>query len=221
MPGGGEHTDRVSGVTKTRVTTQKKSFVASERNEQQRRAFRREVAELNVEDFVFVDEMGLNLNLAREYGRAAPGERVVAPKPSTRGENLSVIGALGADALRAVMSVPGAVDGDAFLSFIKHVLAPRLHPGNIVFMDNVPTHKMPTIADAIAGVGARVHFLPPYSPDFSPIEHCWGKLKTFLRRVAARTQQALDAALSDALATITHDNIKGWFTHCGYVDALN
>jgi transposase len=211
----------VSRAAETGVVAKKKSFVASERNEQQRHAFRREVAELNVGDFVFVDEMGINIDLARGYGRAAPGERVVDTKPSTRGENLSVIGALGADAMRAAMSVPGAVDGDAYLVFTKQVLAPCLHPGNIVFMDNVPTHKMPTIAEAIAAVGARVQFLPPYSPDLSPIENCWAKVKTFLRSIAARTQNALDAALSNALATITRADIKGWFAHCGYVDALN
>jgi transposase len=211
----------VSGAAEAGGAAKKKSFVASERDEQQRQAFRQEVAKWNVSDFVFVDEMGIALDLAREYGRAAPGERVVDTKPSTRGANLSVLGALGAEALQATMSVPGAVDGDASLVFIKHVLAPCLHPGNIVLMDNVPTHKMPTVAEAIAAVGARVHFLPPYSPDFSPIEKCWSKVKTFLRRVAARTQQALDAALSHALATITHDDIKGWFAHCGYVDALN
>jgi transposase len=176
---------------------------------------------LNVGDFVFVDEMGLSLDLAREYGRAAPGERVVDTKPSTRGENLSVIGALGTDKVRAAMSVPGAVDGEACLVFTTEVLGPCLQPGNIVFMDNVPTHKMPAIAEAITAVGARVKFLPPYSPDFSPIEHCWSKLKIYLRRVAARTQQALDAALSQALAAITREDIKGWFAHCGYADALN
>jgi transposase len=211
----------VSRAAESGVAAKKKSFVASERNAQQRRAFRRAVAELNVDDFVFVDEMGINLDLVRAYGRAAPGERVVATKPSTRGNNLSVIGALGADELRAAMSVPGAVDGDACLIFTKQVLAPRLHPGNIVLMDNVPTHKMPAIAEAIATVGARVKFLPPYSPDFSPIENCWSKVKTFLRSVAARTRKDLDAALSKALATITRDDIEGWFTHCGYGDALN
>lgn len=172
-------------------------------------------------DFVFVDEMGINIDLARAYGRAAPGERVVDTKPSIRGQNLSVIGALGAEAVRAAMSVPGAVDGDACLVFTKDVLAPCLHPGNIVFMDNVPTHKMPAIAAAITAVGARVKFLPPYSPDLSPIENCWSKVKTFLRRGAARTRKDLDAALSQALATITPDDIAGWFAHCGYVDALN
>jgi transposase len=211
----------VSGAAEIGVAAQKKSFVASERNAQQRRVFRREVAELNVSDFVFVDEMGINIDLARAYGRAAPGERVVDTKPSIRGQNLSVIGALGAEAVRAAMSVPGAVDGDACLVFTKDVLAPCLHPGNIVFMDNVPTHKMPAIAAAITAVGARVKFLPPYSPDLSPIENCWSKVKTFLRRGAARTRKDLDAALSQALATITPDDIAGWFAHCGYVDALN
>ena len=84
-----------------------------------------------------------------------------------------------------------------------------------------PTLKMPAIADAITAVGARVKFLPPYSPDLSPIENCWSKVKTFLRRVAARTRQDLDAALSQALATITRDDIGGWFAHCGSVAALN
>jgi transposase len=176
---------------------------------------------LNVGDLVFVDEMGINIDLAREYGRAAPGERVVDTKPSARGDNLSVIGALGFDELRAAMSVPGAVDGDACLVFIKDVLAPRLQPGNIVVLDNVPTHKMAAIAEAILAVDAQVKFLPPYSPDFSPSENCWSKVKTFLRRVAARTQKDLDAALSQALAMITSDDIKGWFAHCGYGHALN
>jgi transposase len=210
----------VSGTAAPGVAAKKKSFIASERNEQQRGAFRQEVAELKVDDFVFVDEMGITIDLARTYGRAAPGARVVDTKPSTRGANLSVIGALGADAVRAAMSLPGAIEGDACLVFTQQVLVPCLHPGNIVFMDNVPTHKMVAIADAITAVGARVKFLPPYSPDFSPIEHCWSKIKTFLRGVAARTQPALDAALSKALATITRDDIEGWFTHCGYMAAL-
>lgn len=93
---------------------------------------------MKVDDFVFVNEMGITIDLARIYGRAAPGVRVVDTKPSTRGANLSVIGALGADGVRAAMSLPGAIDGDACLVFIQQVLVPCLHPGNIVFMDNVP-----------------------------------------------------------------------------------
>ena len=142
-------------------------------------------------------------------------------KPSTRGKHLSVLGALGADTRRAALSVPGAVDGDASLVFPKLVRAPCVHPGKIVLMDKVPTHKLPPSAEALAAVGARVQFLPPDSPALSPIEKCCSKVKTFLRSVAARTQKALAAALSNALATITCHDIKGWFAHCGYVDALN
>jgi transposase len=211
----------VSGAAETGSATKKKSFVASGRKARKRRAFWREVTELNVGDFVCVEEMGSTLGLARAYGRAAPGQRVGEPTPSTRGDKVSVIGALGTDELRAAMSVPGAVDGDVCLLFTKQVLAPRLPPGNIVFMDNVPTHKRPAIAEALAAVGARVKFLPPYAPDFSPIENCWSKVKSFLRRIAARTRHDLEAALSQALATITHEDIAGWFAHCGYVDALN
>lgn len=170
-------------------------------------------------DFVFIDEMGINIDMARDHGRAAPGERVIDTKPSKRGENLSVIGALGYDGMRATMSLPGAVDGEAYLVFTKEVLAPSLNHGEIVFMDNVPTHKMPVIERTINDVGAAVIFLPPYSPDFSPIENCWSKVKTFLRRIAARTRDELEIALSKALATITIDDIVGWFIHCGYVDA--
>lgn len=142
-------------------------------------------------------------------------------KPSARGDNLSVLGALGCDELRAAMSVPGAVEGDACLVFLKDVRAPRVRPGNIVFLDKVPTHQRAAIAAALTAVDAQVNFLPPYAPDFSPSEHCGSKVKTFLRRVAARTQQDLDAALSQALAMITGDDIKGWFAHCGYGNALN
>ena len=119
------------------------------------------------------------------------------------------------------MSVPGAVEGAAWRVFTQEGLAPRLHPGNIVFRDNVPTHKRPAIAQALTAVGARVKFLPSYAPDLSPIENCWSKGKTFLRSVEARTRKDLDAALSKALATMTRDDIEGWFAHCGYVDALN
>jgi len=169
---------------------------------------------------VLVDEMGITIDGARPYGRAAPGARVVATTPSTRGANLSVSGALGAAGGRAARRLPGAIAGDACLVFSQQVLIPGLPPGNIVFMDHVPTQKMAALTDAITAVGARVKFLPPYSPDFSPIEHCWSKIKTYLRGVAARPQPALDTALSKALATITRDDIEGWFTHCGYMAAL-
>lgn len=107
--------------------------------------------------------MGSHLALARLYGRAEPGQRVVDAVPSTRGENLSTIGALALDGLRAVMSIPGAVNGEVYQVFVEQVLVPKLHIGDIVFMDNVPTHKMAAVEIAIVQAGARVEFLPPYS----------------------------------------------------------
>lgn len=221
LPGGGERPDRVSGAAETGGAAKKKSCVASARTEPQRQTLRREVAEVHGGALVFVEAMGITSDLAREYGRAAPGERVVATKPSARGDNLSVSGALGFEELRAAMRVPGAVEGDACLVFSTDGLAPRLRPGNSVFLDHVPTHQMAALEEALTAGDAKVKFLPPDSPDFSPIENCWSKVKTFLRRVAARTQQDLDAALSQALAMISGDDIKGWFAHCGYGDALN
>jgi transposase len=169
-----------------------------------------------VNQFVFVDEMGSNISLARRYGRAEPGQRVQDSVPAARGENLSTIGAVALDGVRAVMSVPGAVDGEVYLTFVQQVLAPRLRAGEIVFMDNLSTHKMAAIEAAITAVGARVEFLPAYSPDLSPIENLWSKVKAILRAIGARTMRALMAALKKALGAVTLDDILGWFKHCGY-----
>lgn len=174
------------------------------------------MAAWEVKQFVFVDEMGSNISLARLYGRAEPGQRVEDKVPAARGENLSTIAALAVDGVRGAMSIPGAVDGEVYLSFVQQVLAPGLRAGDIVFMDNVPTHKMAAVQEAITALGARVEFLPPYSPDLSPIENFWSKIKAILRAIGARTMRELMAALKKAFAAITLDNILGWFTHCGY-----
>lgn len=171
--------------------------------------------------FVFVDEMGSNISLARLYGRAEPGERVVDKVPAARGENLSTIGALALDGVRAALSIPGAVDGEVYVAFVQQMLVPRLRAGEIVFMDNVPTHKMGAVEEAIRAVGARVEFLPPYSPDLSPIENAFSKIKAILRAIGARTVRALMAALKKAFAAITLEDILGWFMHCGYHVAPN
>lgn len=203
-------------LQKLKLPRKKKSLVASERNQRKRRAFRRKVADWDVPRFIFVDEMGSNLSLTRLYGRAEPGVRVVDAVPSKRGENCSTIGALALDGIRAAMSVPGAIDGDALALFVRQALVPQLQPGEIVFMDNVPTHKMDEVAKAIESVGARVEFLPEYSPDFSPIEPFWSKVKTIVRSIGPRTAIKLFAALEQAFAAVTLEDILGWFTHCGY-----
>ena len=171
--------------------------------------------------FVFIDEMGSNLALSRLYGRAEPGVRVVDHLPSQRGENVSTIGALALDGVRAAMSLPGAIDGEAFLFFVRFHLVPALLPGDIVILDNVPTHKVDGVEEAIEAVGAQVKYLPAYSPDFSPLEHFWSKVKTILRGIGARGPKELLAALKRAFAEVTLQDILGWFQHCGYQVASN
>ena len=134
--------------------------------------------------------------------------------------HLSLIGALGLRGMVATMSVEGAVDTDAFEAFVEQVLVPTLQPGDIVLLDNLKVHRVSNIEQVVRAVGGEVIFLPPYSPDFSPIEPCWSKLKTFLRGCAARTQALLETALTKALVTLRPDDIRNWFRHCGYEVAL-
>ena len=116
----------------------------------------------------------------------------------------------------AAMSLEGAIDGAAFGAFLDLLLVPHLQPGDIVVMDNLPVHRGAWVRQRIEASGAHVLYLPAYSPDFSPIENCWSKLKECLRASAARTVAALDEALTQAIAAITSEDIRGWFKHCGY-----
>jgi transposase len=116
----------------------------------------------------------------------------------------------------AAMSIEGGTDGDVFRSYVEQVLAPRLRPGQLVIMDNLKAHKVAGIREAIEASGARLQYLPPYSPELSPIELAWSKLKAFLRARAARTRETLEHALRDALQTLTAWDARQWFHHCGY-----
>ena len=165
----------------------------------------------------FVDESGINLAMTRLYGRAPQGERVVGTVPQNYGQNVTVLAALGEHGLHAVMTVEGATDAEVFRAYVKHVLGPTLAPGDIVVLDNLGAHKTVGIQQMLARRRARLLYLPPYSPDLSPIEPCWSKVKTGLRTAKARTRAALDAALSQTLATVTALDAYNWFRHCGYV----
>lgn len=160
--------------------------------------------------------MGSNLGLSRLYGRAEPGKRVLDQVPSNHGGNVSTIGAIGRDGIRTGLSVSGAVDGETMLFFVEELLVPTLRRGDIVLMDNNPIHKLDEIEDAIEAVGAWVLFLPAYSPDLNPIEHCWAKVKSVLRSLKPRTLPDLLDALVAAFSSITTHDILGWFRHCGY-----
>jgi transposase len=165
---------------------------------------------------VFVDESGTNLAMTPRYGRAPRGQRVVGSAPRNHGPNTTVIAALSLTGIPAAMTVEGAIDRLAFDAFVRQVLVPSLVPGQTVIWDNLSVHTSATAQKLIEAAGCQVCFLPPYSPDFAPIEQAFSKLKTFLRRRQARTRTALDEAITDGLATITAEDTRGWFTHCGY-----
>jgi transposase len=202
------------------LTTQKKSLHASERDtpriQQARQDYRQRITALDLRHLKFVDESSVNLAMTRLYGRAPAGERVVGSVPQNYGPNVTMLGALGVQGLQAVMTVDGATDADVFRTYVKKVLGPTLTPGDIVVMDNLQAHKAVGIQQAIARRGVRLLYLPPYSPDLSPIEPCWSKVKTALRKVKARTRAVLDAAIATAMLTVSHTDAWGWFKHCGY-----
>jgi transposase len=164
----------------------------------------------------FLDEAGSNVAMTRTYGRAARGERIYEATPQNYGENITMLACLSADGIAAPMTVEGAVDGLVFLEYVKQVLAPTLITGDVVIMDNLGAHKVKGVAEAIKARGARVIYLPPYSPDLNPIEKCWSKIKTYLRAAKARTRQALEEALKQALLLVTEKDARGWFASCGY-----
>lgn len=154
--------------------------------------------------------------MTRRYGRAVRGCRVHDAVPGNHGRNITVLGALSCYGLDAVMTVEGAADAAVFRAYVQQVLAPTLKPGDIVVMDNLSVHKVAGIKQAIQAAGASLIYLPPYSPDLSPIEPCWSKIKEKLRGVKARTREALDAALAKIIGRISNSDARGWFAHCGY-----
>jgi transposase len=184
--------------------------------QRQRAAFREAMPEFDPKALVFVDESGRNQAMARDYGRAPQGQRALGAKPVQRGPHVTMVGALGLVGVVAAMMVEGFVDGAAFLAFVQEVLVPQLRPGQVVVLDNLKAHKAAGVREAIEAMGARLLYLPPYSPDFSPIEECWSKIKTILRTKAARTLEHLWQAITEAFAAITSQDAQGWFTHAGY-----
>ena len=166
---------------------------------------------------VFVDETGCNTKMARTHGRAAPGERVPGRVPHGHWRTLTVIGAVRLDGTCPAMTVGGGTDAAAFGTFLDFVLVPALRPGDVVVMDNLAAHKVAAVREAVEAAGATVLYLPPYSPDLNPIEKMWSKVKQLLRSAAARTKEALEAAVAAALAAVTAADCRGWFESCGYM----
>ena len=184
--------------------------------QEQRAAFRQEVAGWDVKHFKFLDESSVNTSMTRLYGRAEPGVRVVDSAPLHSGSQTTTLAVLGVTGVSAPLVLPGAVNGMVFHGYIAQCVAPSLQPGDILFVDNLSAHKVAGLAELVRARGARLVYLPPYSSDFNPIEHAWSKVKAILRRLKARTADALLEALRKALLAITPQDIHGWFAHCGY-----
>ena len=198
------------------VTAEKKSLTAAERNPRKRAWYGRKMKQVGHERLKFLDESGVTTNLTRRFGRAAPGERVGEAVPKNYGPSTSVVSVIGVGGVETAMVIEGAVDTLVFDAFCEHCLRPCLRDGDVLVLDNLGAHRASRIEDIAHVCNARVIWLPPYSPDFSPIEPMWGKLKTHLRKVKARTAAALDRAVAEGLQLITSSDCRGWFTHCGY-----
>ncbi len=136
--------------------------------------------------------------------------------PAGHWHTLTLLGAISLDGLVATMTIESPTDSDVFLTYVEQVLCPRLRPGQVVVMDNLSAHKSPSVRERIEQAGARLLYLPPYSPDFNPIEQCWAKIKEHLRAAKARLLDILEQAITAAIAAITAQNAAAWFHHSGY-----
>lgn len=171
---------------------------------------------MNLERLVFIDESGAKTNMTRLYGRAKEGQRAVDDAPSGHWCTTTMISSVRLDGSTACMVVDGATTKDIFKAYVEQILLPTLKAGDIVVLDNLSAHKNKEIRDLIESVDAELWFLPPYSPDLNPIEKMWSKIKSILRRLKARTEEALINAVAKALDAITANDVKGWFESCGY-----
>jgi transposase len=165
---------------------------------------------------VFIDETGASTKMARLRGRAPRGERCRAPIPHGHWKTTTFVGALRLQGITAPMVLDGAMNGTAFLAYVEQILVPTLSPGDIVVMDNLPAHKPTAVRDAIEAAGAELRFLPPYSPDFNPIEMAFSKLKSFLKKTAARTRDELWDAIGHGIDTFTAAECQNYFAAAGY-----
>jgi transposase len=184
-----------------------------------RSAWRAEAARLDPGRLVFIDESGFDTRLTRTHARAPRGRRAHGKAPGGHWRRLTLIGALARDGVRAAMTVAAAAGTAVFHAFVERVLVPalrRTRPDAVVVMDNLAAHKAAIVRRTLDAAGIAYRYLPAYSPDLNPIEQAWSKLKAHLRARAARSQDALEHAIPDALATITPGDAKAWFHHAGY-----
>jgi len=199
-----------------RSAAQKKSLPASERDEQARKGWREGVGRFDPRLLVFVDECGTHTSMTRLRARAPRGERVYGRVPRNRGRNTTLIASMTHEGMGPSMAVVGSTTKAVFETYVERVLAPSLSPGQVVVLDNLGAHKGERVRELVEARGCELLFLPAYSPDFSPIEEAFSKLKALLRKAAARTRGLLVEAIGRALLAVTARDAMGWFVHCSY-----
>lgn len=208
-----------------KAVAKKKSLNASEQSRPDvaaaREVFFDQIKDVPLQDIVVLDESYATTKFTRLRGRAPRGVRLRASVPHGHWKLLTIIAAMTLRGVQASMTIDVATDTDVFGAFVEQVLVPTLRPGQVVIMDNLAAHKVGWIVAMIERVGCRVVFLPPYSPDFSPIEPMWSKVKQLLRSAAARTIEDLERAVGVALTAITESDCHGYFGHCGYTLPMN
>jgi transposase len=181
-----------------------------------REEWRASQPDLNPEHLVFIDETGAKTNMVRLYGRAPRGRRLKASAPHGHWMTTTFVGALRCVTIAALCVFDGPMNAACFLAYVEHFLAPALREGDVVVMDNLPAHKVAGVREAIERTGATLRYLPPYSPDFNPIEQAFAKFKASLRKAAARTYEDLSKAITQALADFKQRECANYIANSGY-----
>jgi transposase len=174
------------------------------------------VEEIDPNDLIFLDESGSNLGMTSDYARVEGGQRAKMPKPFDAGERFSIIGAICLTGIVAMMYITTTVNGEIFKTYVERLLLPKLHRGQFVIFDNINFHKSRDLIKLIESSGAKVVFLPPYSPDLSPIEKMWSKIKEILKRMKPRSKAEFHKALVEAITAVNDGDFEEWYESCGY-----
>ena len=220
MQGKGQHRLPVEQAAISRLTAKKKSERAAEQDRpdvaEAREEWHASQPDLNPERLVFIDETGAATDMARRYGRCPRGQRLISAVPWGHWKTTTFVAALRVGEIAAPCVFDGPMDGESFRAYVEQCVVPILRPDDIVIIDNLPSHKVSGIREAIEGAGAQLRYLPAYSPDFNPIEQFFAKLKALLRKAAARTIEALIEAIADALTKVSSLECANYFASRGY-----
>ena len=198
------------------MAAEKKTLTAAERDEGERARFRAAMAAVDPARLVFVDESGTHVATTRRWARAPRGRRAVGSVPRNRGRVTTLVASLTLAGMGPALAVEGGTTTEVFVAYVDQVLAPALVPGQVVVVDDLAAHHGARARELVEARGAELVFLPAYSPDLSPIEEAFSKVKALLRKAEARTREALAAAIGQALRAVSPADARGYFAHCGY-----